>query len=146
MDFKFCSNCKQNLHFSNFALNKAKPSGHQTHCRICKSQYDKKYYQLNKSTQKDRIKIYVLQNKRKVFDYLEDHPCIDCGESNPVVLDFDHRDSNNKRENISSLVRSHRCSWKTIYEEILKCDVRCANCHRIRTANQFKWSQLEFKH
>lgn len=59
-----------------------------------------------------------------------------CGETDPVVLDFDHlRD---KKENISWLV-CHGAKLEIITEEIAKCEVRCANCHRRKTAKQFDW-------
>jgi hypothetical protein len=69
--------------------------------------------------------------KRRVRDYLLGHPCVDCGESDTEVLDFDHlRD---KTSDVSTLIQSS-VSWKTLAEEIAKCEVRCANCHRRRTA------------
>lgn len=61
-----------------------------------------------------------------------DNGCIDCGyNKNPYALQFDHIDDN-KKKNVSDLIRSDY-SWKTIKEEIDKCEVVCANCHAIRT-------------
>jgi hypothetical protein len=58
---------------------------------------------------------------------------MDCGETDPDVLEFDHlRD---KRADISTLVQ-YGVSWKTVQDEIAKCEVRCANCHRRRTATR----------
>ena len=66
-----------------------------------------------------------------VLAYLLEHPCVDCGETDPVVLDFDHlRD---KTKNVSALLKS---TWTRILREIEKCDVVCANCHRRRTASR----------
>jgi hypothetical protein len=55
--------------------------------------------------------------------------CTDCGEQDPVVLEFDHRAD--KREAVVRLACG--CSLETLRQEIAKCDVRCANCHRVRT-------------
>jgi len=71
-----------------------------------------------------------------VWEYLLQHPCVDCGESDPVVLDFDHIDASSKSENICRIVTSGR-SLKTLTQEIEKCEIRCSNCHRRRTASQF---------
>lgn len=71
-----------------------------------------------------------LENMRIVFVYLEDHPCVDCGETNKVVLDFDHFDGQ-KTINIShELYRG--LTVEQLREEITHCEVRCANCHRKR--------------
>jgi hypothetical protein len=65
--------------------------------------------------------------------------CIDCGEADPVVLEFDHRDRSEKRANVSRLLAN---GWATVLCEIEKCDIRCVNCHRRRTAEQFGWTKL----
>lgn len=65
---------------------------------------------------------------------------MDCGESDVVVLEFDHRDPELKVLDVSTMV-SNRHSWTDIIAEIEKCDVRCANCHRRKTASQFGWHQ-----
>jgi hypothetical protein len=60
---------------------------------------------------------------------------MDCKGKFPYyVLDFDHRDPNLKK---FSLNRMHlRNSWEQMIEEIAKCDVVCANCHRVRSYTQ----------
>lgn len=56
--------------------------------------------------------------------------CVDCGERDPVCLDFDHRNPLEKSLRIGSNI--HR-SMPLVLAEIAKCDVRCANCHRRKT-------------
>ena len=57
--------------------------------------------------------------------------CMDCGYADhPAALEFDHRDPTTKRFDIS---KNPGRSWNDILTEIEKCDVRCANCHRIRS-------------
>jgi hypothetical protein len=68
-------------------------------------------------------------------------PCVDCGEQDPVVLDFDHVDPNHKRQTVSFLARSGY-PWATVMAEVDKCQIRCANCHRRRTAIQFDWPKV----
>jgi hypothetical protein len=59
-----------------------------------------------------------------------DHPCIECGEDDPVVLEFDHLGG--KLFDVGRAISDR--SWDSILEEIAKCEVVCANCHRRRTA------------
>ena len=73
--------------------------------------------------------------RRRRWEYLLAHPCVDCGETDPVVLEFDHRSG--KRAAISDLMRRH-ANWTTVLSEIEKCDVRCANCHKRRTAQAYQ--------
>src|SRR5205807_6837283 len=57
------------------------------------------------------------------------------GRADPLILEFDHVDPSNKRSEIYCLVQS-AYGWNTIWAEIEKSEVRCANCHRRRTAIQ----------
>ncbi len=81
------------------------------------------------------------KRKIKLLAYLVDHPCVDCGEDDLMVLEFDHV-RGEKEKAVSRLVND--CvSWEKILEEVEKCDVRCANCHKRKTAKQLGfWKQL----
>lgn len=74
------------------------------------------------------------RNLAFVREHLSSCSCVDCGEFDIVVLDFDHRDG--KSANVSRLTHSE-CSLARLDDEIAKCDVRCANCHRRKTAAEF---------
>jgi HNH endonuclease len=65
-----------------------------------------------------------------LLDYLRRTPCIDCGEQDPVVLDFDHIGV--KHSGVVQLA-GRDCSIVSLEREIAECEVRCANCHRRRT-------------
>jgi hypothetical protein len=66
--------------------------------------------------------------KARLRDYLASHPCVDCGEDDAIVLEFDHV-FGNKLRGVTELAATGY-SWKIIEEEIGKCEVRCGNCHR----------------
>jgi len=75
-----------------------------------------------------------------VIDYLMMHPCVDCGETDLIVLEFDHQ--RDKKYNIAKLI-TNNCSLKRLVLEIDKCQVRCANCHRRKTAGTHGSYRLE---
>jgi hypothetical protein len=108
--------------------------GSQKRC----SRWNRAHYERNRSTYianaHRNSAVYHADNVRHVIDYLLRHPCIDCGEDDLIVLEFDHRDPSTKRMAVSSLLRYS--SWSLIEAEIAKCDVRCANCHRRKTARE----------
>lgn len=100
--------------------------------------YMKTYFADNPEKQtahRARVKVNTKQdNSRKkqwLVDYLKDHPCVDCGEADLDVLEFDHV-RGVKLFVISGAIRVGR-SLKAIISEVAKCDVRCANCHRRAT-------------
>jgi hypothetical protein len=69
--------------------------------------------------------------RREMLAEIKDVPCQDCGGSFPsCAMDFDHRDPSEKQFDIGKTVTR---AWDKILLEIDKCDIVCANCHRIRT-------------
>ena len=78
-----------------------------------------------------------MQQKAKewIKNYLGENPCVDCGCADIRVLEFDHREPKNKKFNISKRVCGG-VALDTLATEVAKCDVRCANCHRIRTKEE----------
>lgn len=103
-----------------------------------KRAYDRAYHANRTKEAKDRKASLqqerLLRNKQALLAYLLNHPCVDCGEADPVVLEFDHQ--RDKSANVSDLLR-WGASLKNIMAETAKCDVRCANCHRRATAKTF---------
>lgn len=86
---------------------------------------------LKNNYRKEIRKISKERNREFVTEYLKIHPCVDCGNADIRVLEFDHI-NNDKEENISHTVRN---AWALdrLTAEIAKCEVRCCNCHRIVT-------------
>ena len=78
-----------------------------------------------------RNKVQRVRNREFVKSIKEISECIDCGENNPLVLDFDHV----KGEKIMAISNMSNKAYgiDTISKEMDKCEVRCANCHRIIT-------------
>ena len=100
------------------------------------------HYRANKQVYKDRANAHRATQRKLlralILGYLAKHPCIDCGEADPVVLEFDHRNPKKKRFTVCYAVRQ-AYSVETVRRKISRCDVRCCNCHRRRTTQQFGW-------
>lgn len=118
----------------------------QTHCKVCNKERARKYYKENRSKHlkiiSARNKAKRTNNQEKIFEYLLNHSCVDCGEKNPLVLDFDH--ISNKKFGISYMISN--CSWESIVIEIKKCEVRCKKCHSIKThrdQNSYRWKMVQ---
>jgi hypothetical protein len=111
-------------------------------CVDCRRERGRAHYRENRSyylTKARRHQDKVVEQVREwVAQYLREHPCVDCGITDIRVLEFDHKDPSAKRLPVSVLARSGY-SLMAVKEEIEKCDVRCANCHRIRTHEQQGW-------
>jgi hypothetical protein len=138
---KWCYDCRRFKPVEAFAFQDKSKGTRQGRCRACHAKYRREHYVRNRATyirqEVARVKRYSEENRPLIREYLRAHPCIDCGETDIVVLDFDHRDPAAKRYNVIVLA-THK-PWSRVLEEIAKCEVRCANCHRKRTAYQFGW-------
>ena len=129
---------------TDFAFRSIETGKRQSHCRKCHAAYRREHYLRTKPTyiknERVRMRERRHRNRELLLEYLLAHPCVDCGERDPVVLDFDHRDPKLKRADITKLAT--RQTWDTVLVEIANCDVRCASCHRKRTATQFNWRRV----
>ena len=126
-----CTRCERSLPAAAFPRRAKGSAFLQSWCRECFSVLNRANYAANRG--RETARIHANQRRRKevnrtfLREYLAAHPCVDCGEADPDVLEFDHlRD---KLYDVSLLVQSGR-SVSLIIAEIDKCEVRCANCHR----------------
>lgn len=132
---KRCGVCGEAKPLDEFHRNRSRSDGRQTACKVCNIERNRRWYRENPEARPRRMDEYARKRRREkhrmIVTYLLEHPCVDCGEADPVVLEFDHlRD---KTKNVSAMLNS---SWPRILQEIQKCEVVCANCHRRRTAKR----------
>ena len=72
---------------------------------------------------------------KEVQDYQMEKGCADCGyAAHPAAMEFDHVNGDDKCFNIGEKIGAY--TREVIWAEIAKCEVVCANCHAIRTANR----------
>lgn len=136
---RVCARCGVAKPLNEFPIKNATRGTYRSYCRPCCSEYGKEHYRNNVAAYVARSKLRApidrKRNREFIAEYLSTHPCVDCGEADPVVLEFDHRDPSTKRAEVGRLV--HTTTLAAVLAEIAKCDVRCGNCHRIKTASQF---------
>jgi hypothetical protein len=118
---KKCLKCNNSFSIEKMVKNKNK-------CKVCKK--------LEDDNRRSKSRKYL-------FDFYLSHPCVDCGETNPFVLQLDH--IGQKRMNVSEMVSSRICI-ETIKKEIEQCVVRCSNCHAKKTAKDQKWYKEHYDH
>jgi hypothetical protein len=109
-------------------------------CKECTAKRSSEWYYKNREHHIENAsansRSYRKQAGEFIYQYLLTHPCVDCGEKDPIVLEFHH--TGDKEDDIASLVgRGH--SLEKIKVEIEKCEVLCGNCHKRRTAKERGW-------
>ena len=135
-ELRRCGRCGQEKPVSQFNWRRQHIGQRDNYCRPCRADYHHEHYLANRQRYIDnahrRTHAIALERARYIIGYFLTHPCVDCGETDPLVLEFDHLHS--KLFNISQALRDR--NWQSILDEIAKCEVVCANCHRRRTARQ----------
>jgi|AntDryMetagUQ889_1029465.scaffolds.fasta_scaffold03982_4 hypothetical protein len=131
-----CYRCGEVKPAEAFAWRRKARGQRDSFCRPCRSAYGKEHYAANRQRYidqalviKDRLR---LERTRYLIELFKSHPCVDCGEGDPVVLEFDHL--HDKSFSIGPELSTR--NWQSILDEIEKCEVVCANCHRRRTAQR----------
>lgn len=131
---KECKKCGRERPLVEFGRLSASKDGLQYNCKECMKEYHRLLYQTSEKRRQD-IRRNDKRNSQRlrglIEAYLEGKSCIDCGNADRRVFEFDHV-RGNKLFNVSE-APDRGVSWKRISEEIDKCEVTCANCHRIRT-------------
>ena len=135
---KLCSGCGVVRARDEFALKDSRTGQRHSKCKHCGRRTSREHYRANHEA-------YIQRNRRNnpahrernagaVYEYLLFHPCVRCGESDPVVLEFNHKDPRTKAANIADLIR-FGWSINRLFAEIANCEVLCANCHQRFTSD-----------
>jgi hypothetical protein len=91
--------------------------------------YASTYYQNNKAKVLATTKASVKKYKEQWRSFKATLSCVKCGQNHPATLDFHHIDSSTKEASVNKLIKYR--AFKRAMEEVKKCVVLCANCHRI---------------
>lgn len=127
---KKCSRCKRELSLKEYSFRNKATGRRNSCCRQCQAKLFRSHYKRNRATyvQRSADRKRLLLERIRV---LKQGPCTDCaGRFHPVAMDFDHTGSD-KTAGVAHLVGLG--SWSAIEREIKKCELVCANCHRVRT-------------
>lgn len=144
---KLCKKCKLVRDTSFFRPNKSKKDGLQHYCIECDKEFQRAWYQCNKEEAKRKASA-ISREKHKVvkqflIQQLEGKSCNTCGETDLLVLEFDHL-----KDKSFDIGQAHWKSEEELLEEISKCQILCANCHRRKTheqMNTYKWRYSQEK-
>lgn len=135
LELRTCRVCGLSKPLMQFPLRSREKETRQWICLECQRTYTKGWYQRNRgraiaAVRQRNISRRTLARSRAGAVRRE---CVDCGETNPLLIDFDHLWD--KRADVSYMIHAG-FSWTRIEAEIDKCDVRCANCHARKTARE----------
>jgi len=110
-------------------------------CKECTKVRSNKWYYENKEHHIENVRGREISHRNSarelVLNYLLTHRCVDCGETDPIVLEFDHVQGV-KVASVSEMV-GQGYSLEKIQAEMEKCVVRCSNCHRRKTTQDRGW-------
>lgn len=130
--FKVCRKCGIEKDIKEFGKRSQNIDGLNVNCLKCASEERHEYYIANMDKQKAQTKKYTKAKTEEIHewlgDYLLTHPCVDCGNSDVLVLEFDHI-NDDKEDHVSRMIY-RKLSLDKVKAEVAKCEVRCVNCHR----------------
>ena len=98
--------------------------------KVRQAQYSKAYYERNKQNVIKKINAKKRVHRTWFNNYKATLSCIECGFDHPAALDFHHVERKKTNRKVNELV-SDGHTKKRILEELAKCVVLCANCHRV---------------
>jgi hypothetical protein len=130
---KWCWKCEafKPASLKSFYSNKSRTDGLGGVCKVCQDGYNKKHYKENRPSYYERHATRQAE-LTAVVNGLKNNPCMDCRKRfNPWQMDFDHRPGEKKIADINRMIR--KGNMQKLLDEIAKCDLVCANCHRDRT-------------
>ncbi len=139
---KSCTQCNVSKPLSDFSVGYRRKDGsvnHRSWCKLCVNKFSHKNYMKNSPQVKKRytgdfdMGHYGKQRYiefREWIDKLRSEPCTDCKKKYPAVcMDWDHV----RGTKVKAICQMWSMTREKVVEELAKCELVCANCHRIRT-------------
>ena len=128
---KRCTVCGEKKDESQFFWKNKSQGRRAARCKACHKEYRDKHYKRNRKKRIAQARVRAnrikSENKQRIREYLSQNPCVDCNETDIIVLQFDH--VRGKKLAMVTVMAHNGSTWPRIAREIAKCEVRCANCH-----------------
>jgi hypothetical protein len=125
---KLCSKCDLTKELEEFPPRKDSKDGRHSYCRKCMRKIMNEAYAENPEIFKKRVLTQKQKLRSLVKEIKSKSKCHFCPENTMICLDFHHLDPTNKKSSIAALVNAK--NEEALKEEIKKCILLCANCHR----------------
>ncbi len=134
-ELKVCGRCKRELSTTAFAR---QHDSLQSYCRPCQKEYDAAWYQANRDRRRNKARSDRLAYVQWLDSLKANTPCADCGQIYPsFVMEWDHLPGTVKTLVLGE-ARNGAYGRQRILKEIAKCELVCANCHRVRTFTRLR--------
>ncbi len=127
---KRCPKCLLEKEPTEFNKNNAKKDGLASACRSCMKSYQSAHYYSNHEVEKAKRIDRKVKIREDFNDLRSKLSCTACGQNHPAALDFHHTDPSTKERNVTTAIHQG-WSMSRVLEEMQKCTVLCASCHRI---------------
>lgn len=143
---KICTICKKEKSENDFFYRNKTTEKLHSQCKGCYVEKRRKIWKQHYYKYGSQYRERAVLRKRKLKDnlrkqlhnYLLGKSCIKCGFSDPRALEFDHIDPISKSFGIARAI-TNTVSWVNILTEIGKCQILCANCHKIKISTEQNW-------
>ncbi len=126
----WCPKCESDKDIDDFHWKNKEMGRRASWCKPCVNTKVREIYRRNPKAHIERKDKYRSERRKIAQSWIRDHllknPCVDCGEGDPLVLEFDHVQG--KSQAVATLASSG-VSLERLEEEVAKCEIRCANCH-----------------
>jgi hypothetical protein len=143
---QICSICRTAKYSADFFYRNKNTNRLHTQCKECyitkrRKTWRDHYHKYGSNYRKraiERTRDVRNELRQRMLEYLHDKACAICGVNDVRVLEFDHIDPTKKSFGIAKAL-TYTFSWERILNEVSKCQILCANCHKIKTASESNW-------
>lgn len=134
----FCVVCKTEKNEVEFNWRNTQLNIRKNHCRVCDREMRKRSYEKNRERSIRSVRDRTETIKNQFKQWKSSLKCQICSESEEICLDFHHLDPSSKEDGVSKLL--DRGSKDRIIQEVNKCVVLCACCHR--KVHKYGWDTV----
>ena len=128
---KVCYRCKESKSESEFNKSNRTRDRLHSYCRDCQKQHYRENAIRHRANVRRNDNLRIARLREVIYERMS-HGCVDCGNRDIRVLEFDHV-RGTKVRGVGAMV-TRGAGFEAVVQEMDKCEVRCKNCHAIATS------------